>query len=441
MANQIARNAEGYIIDPTEVQGEIDEHIDALAQEGKNANEGLYLGSLSKRGFQEAGEVKTTSAWGRQVTHQKYVKTAKFGKVENAVGHGVAQAALKGVSSITNCIPGQWAKKTTAQLQKSAQLHAEKRQRIMADEERPLIGERTISTAKTVAGTVGTLGLGLLSEEHRDDVQLAWNGKVEKDVLITIKDGGTVAGLEEEINKGLKYDPKDVVSVQEYLEKEYHNGNPRVRELSNGDVYMIENKRKGSGISSFIFAPNGDFSKAKSVQFFDTKNGKGIFDEKKQLEAVRLYSETISGIEGEWEKMAEKLADGYIANHSDEDEDEINRQDLIDAIIARRGVVVIDPKFHCARVLGSEFDLNNNPGGYWKGVMVKFDDATSASVDKIYNMDHKTKLGGKKPYNTPPHERIEEGRNHRSQGRRSADMFESEDEDNNSMNINELDDE
>lgn len=263
-------------------------------------------------------------------------------------------------------------------------------------------------TAERIARGVGgvlvavpTLGTALASDTVWEaTMEPAIHGKAKRKIFYDQSQTQP-----ERLPKKMGYDPKNNVDVQTYLAR------PEIRaELQSdgqGNYFLIEHRREPQGVSSFLFVPKGDFSKAYSVKFYNAKNGKAITDAAQQLRAVRSYAATIATVDEEWEKQVDEMAKKML------EKDEVNPEsnmynDLLrlkkEKIRKRRGPLVLDCKNYQARIYGKGVSLNTDISSTKTGTVIKFEDELQKTINHIHgkDMEHKEKLQGEKPFAKPP---------------------------------------
>jgi hypothetical protein len=257
-------------------------------------------------------------------------------------------------------------------------------------------------TAVAVGTVVGAIGLAVSETARNATITPLFQGKVTKTIYVEQTDQGepTVQHPDPaDPSQQLRYNPEDSRSIQAYL------NNPKVREKlreSNGHYFLPEKHRQG--ISSFIFVPKGDFSKACSVKFWDAADGVSITDNERGLRAIRSYCAAHDNIESEWDKELTKLTESYVQKHPT-----VSLEDAKALINRRRNTLVLDGD-KMARVYG-KYDPNKvDTDSFRTGTIISLNEGTKKEIGRIHGkgMEHKESLAGEQPFKnsipppTPP---------------------------------------
>lgn len=296
--------------------------------------------SARTQGFQEVGQRKTVYRFGRkteEITRKRYPWTAK---VDQATGKVI---------------------------------------------------ENSHSGWETAARYAGAAAVPMLISEtvRNETYKMASQGFIKETKAVRIPMTANQKAAEAfQDEQHLGFIPGNSDSIQDYLD------DPEVRKQlceKNGHYYLIDQRSVDKGISRFIFVPNGDFSKACTVQVWDAKTGEPIENADKLVRAVKSYCASYNSVEEGWDKEAEKIAEqmnnmyGWSGTLNAITKDEIKE---------RRRSVVIDPSTGQARVYAAHattFDTSD----YRRGTEITLADDVKKEIAKYYDkdlMDNKEKL-------------------------------------------------
>ncbi len=197
----------------------------------------------------------------------------------------------------------------------------------------------------------------------------------------------------------LGYDPKNKASIRDYLKR------PEIRRNlleSNGNYMLPEHRNAGRGISSFLFVPNGDFSKATSIKIHEAESGqplKGAEFTRAMYSYSSQYEDLMKGIKEKADKWMEKVTDLTPAQK------EKVKETLIKSL--KNGIVVLDFKGHHTRLYPHDLDPNKYSEltgffGSMKGTRISWSKGTTKDVDEFHKATPKKELPTHKPFEQAP---------------------------------------
>lgn len=239
---------------------------------------------------------------------------------------------------------------------------------------------------------LGCLALPLLIDsKYREETwQASTKGVItRKEVYVTPKpkDVKRASKADKITNKRvLQYDPTDKVSIKAYLER------PEIRanlQEEHGNYYLLEERRAGEGITSFLFVPSGDFEKATSVKVWNAQSGKPLENTEQLRRAVRSYCVVYHAVEKGWDTEAQTLLDELVGK------DATMAVYTLEMIKKAKKSIVIDPNNHHVRVYGEapmNLDKNSVYTGtpidikdksIWKDIDTLFDKASTENKKKL----------------------------------------------------------
>ncbi len=228
----------------------------------------------------------------------------------------------------------------------------------------------------------------LLSQDHRDrTINPAISGSAKETVYTpTGREFEDAAEIE-----NLGFDPKNGASIQAHLEKPEIRA--QIRE-SNGHYFLPV--RQGKWSSRFLFVPNGDFSKAKSIKMWTAKDGKAITNTEQMLRAARSYCASYSEIEKGVEDLQKDLAKHVVRLGRDRG---VTEDEAKEAIKRRPKTVVIDMRYGQLRFYGKLDPNRVNPDSAFTGTVKGLKDQTKKEINRIHGkMESKEPLEGERPF-------------------------------------------
>ena len=256
-----------------------------------------------------------------------------------------------------------------------------------------------LGTLEKVGRFLGGVAMAplLLSKNFRDDtINPAIYGKAEEKMFVQIE---PKKQDDKKLKKQLGYIPNDRATIRAYLKQ------PEIRaklQSANGHLFLPEERRIGKdGISSFIFVPNGDFSKAQSKVICKGKTGGPVTNHEELLTDIRDYVAAHSDIEKGIDEAAEKIAK-FMNKKKKEGEDGYV---TVDMIKARMGPLLIDPANGEMRILPRTLGLNTDATSYRVGSKITVNEGTQKAWNRLHNSnltEHKASLKGEKPFKPLP---------------------------------------
>lgn len=202
------------------------------------------------------------------------------------------------------------------------------------------------------------------------------------------------------------YDPNKPATVVQYINRP--GVRRELRQGKGGHLYLIEKRRPG--VSSFIFVPKGEYSKAVSVLLWNAETGGKLTNEDQIEQAVQSYCASFEAIEKGWSEEAEKLAPRLIKlQNKDKSEEELEQlvkdPTKVEAwkktIMSRRRTTVLDLANHRARIYAKVDPNVTKTDDYETGVTISFDEELTKDINKIHGLTGKEDLKGERPFREP----------------------------------------
>jgi hypothetical protein len=251
------------------------------------------------------------------------------------------------------------------------------------------VGNRIKYLARTIGyGLLG--GIPFTTKEGRDaTINPLFRGRAKETLDVDMGEEDP-----EELEETLNYNPKNPASIREYVDR------PDIRKRllqADGNYFLPEQRR--NGVSSFLFVPKGDFSKATSIVVFNAKDGSSVTNYAELMRSIRTFSASKENIDEAWEKKLKNLAQDLkksLSNHSDKD----NLDKLRKSLNKQKGIIVIDVKNFEARIYSKDSDLNVDMNSYKTGTSISLSDATKEAIRTVHGKSMKSdqKLEGDKPF-------------------------------------------
>lgn len=287
-------------------------------------------------------------------------------------------------------------------------------------------GGKVLLAGVTAIMTVAGLGIPLAFPEFRKNTTAHIFGKDEETVYFEVDqavqdskdpkvnplydkrfDIRDVDALDAKGNKTFLYDPNVPSTVVDYINRpEVHR---ELRQGKGGNLYLIEKRRPG--VSSFIFVPKGDYSKAVSVLLWNCETGGKLTNEDQIDQTAQSYCASSEHIEKEWEKgVEEKLVPSFIKlrNKGKSDEElEVLLKDPQEIevckkiIMSRRRTTVLDLANHRARIYAKVDPNVTKTSDYETGFSISFDEDLTKEINKIHGLTGKEDLKGERPFREP----------------------------------------
>ncbi len=259
--------------------------------------------------------------------------------------------------------------------------------RIFADRR---LGNEAGIPERIVRGTAGVaLGISNLSSSC---LERSWGvitkGRIEENVLVPNHETDRSRA---NLIQNLGYDPTKNESIQEYLKI------PRIwAQLEGRDGhFMLREERRGR-TSSFIFVPNGDFSKATSIVLSTSKTGEALKGAQLQR-AMYTFSAQYEDLKEGMEKGAEKFATDYLVKNPTANKNKIKQQYLEQM----QGFVISARRKH-TRVFGH---VDTNKRGlydwYLGGYKIDWSEGTKKDVKDLHEMEPGKELKASYPFAEP----------------------------------------
>ena len=285
---------------------------------------------------------------------------------------------------------------------------------------------RTWSRATQRAGSIALSVLAfpaLLCKSFRQEYgRFGWTGNCESQEIAVPKELSEeeMAERQESIRTGRRYDPNDSESIKRYV----HNAGTKPS-MYLGHEFFIDNEAASrDGISSFLFAPNGDWSQSFSVVMYNPKNGQSIGNTDEIHRAIRAYCEQYRTMSDGLNPFIERSINSYLRlNHLNPDQVSADeRKRLRDSLGRMFSLVVIDPDSGKTRVYHRSavndptkafrsFEPNPIAGFLQqfspKGLVIEWDEHLKERVKSVYEGQKDKKFTDEHP-GKPEHGRREE---------------------------------
>lgn len=192
----------------------------------------------------------------------------------------------------------------------------------------------------------------------------------------------------------LGYDPKNRMSIQAYLERPEIKSR-MIKDDSTGNYMLPENHREG--VTSFLFVPKGDFTKASSVILSDGKTGFALVGHQFE-KAMNTYQAQYEGTLKDKEEQVKHLTT-QLAKKYEQQGIEREPQELRQEVLNEMRVAVLDHKRKNTRFFShinpNYRNIYTNP---FKGTRSDWDKATVEYTDEIQRTKPSDHLPNNRPF-------------------------------------------